>query len=269
MKMKKILITGGSGFLGSKLVEKLKDKYNIIIFNKSNNKDITKKEDFVGLEADYVIHLAALTRSQNNEDMFNINVNGTLNVLEFCKEKKAKFVFASSAAVYGDYKEAIKEDFLLKPKSFYGLTKVLGEKMCEFYNKNFNIPIVVLRIFNMYGPEQQKGFLIPDIVSQLKNEKIIIGNPYPKRDYVYVNDVVEAFVKGLELAGFNIINIGTGKSHSGKEVVEMLAKDKEIEFLDSIKIDSNSCADISKARELLNWKPKVFLEEGLRRVLGS
>jgi len=263
--MEKVIITGGKGFLGKKLEELLKEKYDIFVFGRPE-RDITKTEDFEDLGADYIIHLAAITRGQDKKEMFNINVQGTFNVLEFCKRTNAKLVFTSSAAVYGNAKSPIKEDTFLNPTSPYGLTKLLGEKLCGFYNQNYNTQIVILRLFNMYGPGQHKGFVIPDIISQLKNEKIIIKNSLSKRDFVYVDDVAEAIKKSINVSSFEIINIGLGKGYSIQELAKKIAKGKRVETSFS-REGEDIYANLSKAKKVLDWQPKINLDEGLKRMI--
>jgi UDP-glucose 4-epimerase len=265
--VEKVIITGGNGFLGKRLTELLKDSYDIFLFNRQNNRDVTKIEDFEELRADYVIHLAALTRNQDERKMFDINVGGTLNVLEFCKNVGAKLIFASSSAVYGNAESPIKEDSDLDYISFYGLTKSLGETLCKFYNERYNLPIVILRIFNLYGPGQQEGFVIPDIIHQLTNEKIILRNSCPKRDFIYIDDVVESIRKSMKQNSFEIMNVGTGRSYSIKEAAEKIACGKKIECLQEKK-ENDIYADIKKAKEIISWESKINLDEGLKKILG-
>ncbi len=261
--MKKILITGSEGFVGNRLVEKLGNKYNLELFDKNFNKDIINPKIFENLNADFVIHLAAITKSNDLSNMFNVNVNGTLNVLEFCKTSGAKLIFASSSAVYGDIDSPIKENSNLKPSSYYAMTKKLGEEMCRFYYDKFSVDSTILRIFNPYGPNQTDGFLISDILSQLDKSEIDLGNPRPKRDYIYIDDLVDAIDKSLDLKDFNIINIGTGISYSVKELANQIT-DKKINFNDNSLVKSDIYADISKAKKLLSWVPKVSLKEGIK-----
>jgi len=260
----KILITGGAGFIGRRIEERLKDKYELIIFDKKKGLDITNPHDFRGLETDCVIHLAALLKSRNPEEMLAVNLKGTMNVLEFCKAQRARLVFASSAAVYGIVDSPIKEEAGKHPASFYGLTKLFGEQLCDFYHEH--VDSIILRFFNVYGPGQEAGFLIPDIVSQLGNERVELQNLFPKRDYIYVDDVAEAVQKSLNLTSGHTINIGTGKSYSAREIAEKLAGG-EAEFKEGTKNREDIYADISKARRLLDWEPKVSLDEGLKKVV--
>lgn len=267
-KLGKILVTGSRGFLGKDLIEKLKNNYEVIAFDKENGKNIEKIEDFEGIFVDKVIHLAALTRHKNELEMFNTNVIGTLNVLEYCKKIGKGLIFASSAAVYGNAKSPIKEDSDLNPISFYGLTKTIGEKLCWFYNQNYGISTIILRIFNLYGPEQQKGFIIPDIISQLENQNISLGNPNPKRDFIYIDDVVEAISKSMKKNSFDIINIGSGKSYSIKEVAEKIVKGKDVVYSGGEE-RSDIYADVTRAKKVLGWEPKISLDDGLKRILSQ
>jgi len=269
-KLGKILVTGSNGFLGKKLVEKLKENYEIIDFDRHHGKDVKNSEDFEGLFVDKVIHLAALTKHDNELEMFNVNINGTLNVLEYCRKNGKGLIFASSAAVYGDSSLPSKEGHQVNPKSFYGYTKATAEKLCEFYHQKYNIPIIILRIFNLYGPGQQRGFIIPDIIHQLENENISLENPHPKRDLIFSEDAAEAFEKSLDVKGFEIINIGSGKSYSVGELANKIVDGKkEIIFRDSMLINNESYADINKAKEILGWEPKISLDEGLKKILNK
>ncbi|MBT3394990.1 NAD(P)-dependent oxidoreductase [archaeon] len=263
--VKKILITGSEGFVGSRLIEKFENKYDLTLFDKKFNRDITNPESFKGLDVDYVIHLAAITRSDNLFEMFDVNVNGTFNVLEFCKNSGANLIFASSSAVYGNIESPITETSNLNPSSYYAITKKLGEELCKFYYDNFSVNNTILRIFNPYGPNQTEGFLIPDILSQLGESEINLGNPYQKRDYIYIDDLVDAIDKSLDLNKFNIINIGTGTSYCVKELVKKIT-DKKVNFSDLSMVESDIYADISKAKKLLSWVPKVSLEEGIKYI---
>lgn len=261
--MEKIIITGGKGFLGKKLEKLLRSDYEIFIFDKPE-KDITSSKDFENLSADCVVHLAALTRGKNQGDMLDVNVHGTLNVLEFCKSVGARFIFASSAAVYGNKESPIQEETELNPVSFYGLTKLLGEKLCCFYKEKYGIPTTILRIFNLYGEGQQGGFVIQDIFSQLEKEKIVLKNPLPKRDFIHVEDVAESIRLSLERKADEIVNIGSGKSYSIREIAEKIAKGKEILYSEKGE-KSDIYANISKAKRVLGWAPRISLDEGLKK----
>lgn len=266
--MEKIIITGNCGFLGKRLEETLRKDYEIIPFSIENGKDVTKKEDFSGLKAGCLVHLAAINKRDDKRKMFDTNVNGTLNALEFCKENSCRIIFISSCAVYGNQKSPIKEEAEKIPVSFYGLTKLNGEELCRFYNKNYNVPSIILRLFNLYGINQERGFIISDILSQLSNPEIRLGNPNPRRDFVYVDDAAEAIAKSLQLKDyFEVINIGSGKSHSIGEIAKKIAGERKVKFLDITPVESDIYADVEKAEKILHWQAKTSLGEGLKYCL--
>lgn len=259
-KLGRIIITGASGFIGRRVTERLKKDYEIIDFSIESGKDILNEKDFQGLNADYVIHLAALNKSEDVRRMFEVNVKGTLNVLEFCKKNSVKMIFTSSIAVYG-LGQNLKEENALKPISFYGCTKLLGERLCEFYKRQYGVNCSILRISNIYGPGQGKGYVIYDALSQINNEKIILKNPFPKRDFIYVDDVVEAIVKCLPLNGLEILNIGSGQSNSVREIAEKMSTN--VEFKEDYDVESDIFLDPSRSKRVLDWQPEVSLDEGI------
>lgn len=267
MNLKNIIITGGTGFIGKNIKRRLEKEYNITDISSDKGLDIRNQNVFSDINANIAIHLAAINKSNDFKEMFDVNVNGTLNVLEFCRKNKAKMIFASSAGVYGNLQSPIKEDYETNPVSFYGMTKLFGEKLCEFYNKSFGLNITILRIFNVYGPEQGRGLLIPDILSKINNKQTIsIKNPFAVRDFVYIDDVSEAIFRSIDLMGFNKINIGIGEGNRIKYVAELLTNEKVI-LEDLGGADSQSYADISRAKRLLGWEPETDLEDGLKKII--
>jgi nucleoside-diphosphate-sugar epimerase len=245
MSKEKILITGSDGFIGRKVVSKLKENHpeeSIICYDKRQGYDLLNKKQLSAFNPDTIIHLAAVIRTENLEEMYKVNVQGTLNVLEHCKKTGAKLIFSSSSGVYAHSEKPIKETHKIKPISHNGLTKLIGEKMCKYYSNNHQVKTIILRIFNPYGPGQKTGFLIPDIISKLKDQEITLGNPHPKRDFIHVDDLAEAIIKSTKLDKETTINLGTGTSHSVKEVAEMITN-KEIKFKDIKKINNEIKAE--------------------------
>ena len=248
-----IIVTGGAGFVGSHLVELLvkKKHYPIIIDNLStglysNIKHFvdSKKADFIKCDirnfkkilqlpkVDAVIHLAAIAsvvESIDNPNLVNdVNVSGTLNMLEFCRKKKIKkFVFTSSAAIYGDYEEKITEKTPTIPTTVYGSTKLTGEQYCKIYSNLFGINITSLRPFNIYGPRQNDTYagVISKFMDRLNENKppIIFGNGKQTRDFIHVDDVVRAFYYALKFKKkkFAVFNLATGKSTSINELAKI------------------------------------------------
>lgn len=272
----KVLVTGSRGFIGKHLIKKLKEKgIDFIEFEG----DIRTFGDLKKLKADAVIHLAAKTfvpdSFKNPRDFYEANILGTLNVLEFCRINKAKLIFISSY-VYGNPRYLpINEKHEVNLHSPYNESKYLGEKLCEYYHKNFNIKCIIFRQFNVYGPGQTR-FLIPNIISQLNKKEIVLDNPAPKRDFIYVSDAVEAYIKALNFnADFEIFNLGSGKSYSVKTVAELILKlskgKSKLKFTGEKRPNEviDTRADINKIKKVLGWGPTVGLEDGIKRCLGS
>lgn len=281
-----ILITGYDGFIGSNLTTFLKSKgYNVIgITNNSGNspikkirKDITKiisKE--IKEKIHYVIHLAAITDvdycQKNPQKCFEVNVMGTQRILEIAHKKNAKFIFLSSSHVFGKpLRIPIKEDDPKKPISIYGGSKLSGEILCDLYSKNYRMDISIVRLFSVYGKKINGNDVVSKIVNQLSNKNIIkIGNTFPKRDFIYVDDVIHALYLILKKTkGLNSYNIGTGESYSISQICNMLSKilDKKITIKSLKNITrkndiKNIVADSSKIRKL-GWRPKISLNNGL------
>ena len=277
----RVLVTGGSGYLGSFLIKSLgKDAVTLsrTCGMKCDITDFRKMKDCLK-DFDSVCHLAAkisVTESfENPYETFRINALGTLNVLEAALQNGIKnFVFISTSRVYGqpDYLP-IDEKHPTNPLSPYGLSKLIAENICKYYSESFDMNIAILRVFNLYGPGQKTDLVIPTIVSQMNKDFINLENLDNKRDFVYVDDVVNAIQKSI---GRNdTINIGSGKSHSIGEIIETISKiiGKNIE----VKLSGGKrkmeikeeVADIKKARSILDWEPKVELEDGLKRILNN
>ncbi len=286
----KILITGDTGFLGSHLVKSLNEKgYSDLTGLSTKDGDISARstfEKFENEEIDHVFHLAAQTFVPRSwdfpEEFISANVLGTTNVLEFCKKKKASFTLISSYLYGRPDSLPIKETDKLKPNNPYMLSKCMAEQLCEFYATNFQMKICSFRPFNIFGFGQSEKFLVPSLINQAiesQYDKLEVFTLHPKRDYIYVKDVVSALVKSLEYQStnsaegyFEPFNLASGSSHSVGEVAETIKKvfktDKPVvsknmerknEVMDTV-------ADISKIKDVLGWTPAFTLEEGLRDI---
>ena len=284
--LEKILITGHSGFLGQALIKSLKQKYELIGISRKNfDSDIVNiKKDIrkinikdIPEDVNCIIHLAGLTDvyycQENSSKCFDVNVGGTQNMLEIAKQRKSKFIFISSSHIYGNPKKLpILETQKAKPISNYAYSKLNSEILCESYSKNYNLDVSIARIFSVYGPASPPHHVITKIIKNLINkEKIKLGNLFPKRDFIYIQDVVSAIeILVKKTNGFNIYNIGTGNSSSISDLIEILSKitnkNAEIET-DISKIRKNEVkeirSDISKMIKL-GWKPKYDLNKGLK-----
>jgi UDP-glucose 4-epimerase len=298
--MKKVLVTGGAGFIGSNLVKKLLEngtsvtvldnflsgyRENLIPFTniKLVEGDVRDRnavdEAIKGTEV--VFHLAASVGNKRSIDMpitdAEINVLGTLNVLEAArKEGVRKIVASSSAGIFGELKTLpIKEDHPIEPDSPYGCTKLCEEKLCLSYAKLYNIEAVCLRYFNVYGPNQRfdaYGNVIPIFVFRMfRGEPIIIfGDGEQTRDFVHVNDVVHANIKAAHATGVSgAFNIASGSSITINELANSVKREGSLPNTEIIHDKErpgdvrNSLADISLAHDMIGYEPNVDLETGV------
>jgi UDP-glucose 4-epimerase len=206
----KVLITGSSGFIGTHLTKKMKEEgFKVVTFDIKENKsnDVRNFETLLEKSkgCDVIVHLAALCiDSESLEkpyEYFSTNVLGTLNALEVARRIKVKkFLFASSAGI--------------GKRTPYSLSKLIGEELCMFYNKHYNVPTYILRIYNVYGPGNEKGVIYNFVKSALKNEPIIVNfDGKQERDFIHVDDVVKGIILLLKRNYKpGIYEIGTGKS---------------------------------------------------------
>ena len=273
LKNKKILVTGANGFLGKYLIKQLNGLCREVAVYDG---DIKKIHQF-HRPYDIVCHLAAITKVTSPDQyklLLDTNIMGTLSVMNYCQQYKSKCVFASSAAVYQPtvHKKYLSERSPLNPISLYGYSKVVSENICQFYSDNFNIPVTILRIFNMYGPGQKDLFLIPYIMNHLLNNKsIYLKTPKAVRDFIYVTDVVQAFILACAYSnkGLNIFNVGTGKECSIDKVAKLIKK--ELNAMDKnmiIKRVKNTkknyvVSNTEKIKNILSWSPQTSLSQGI------
>jgi UDP-glucose 4-epimerase len=255
-------------------------------FVRGDIRDARLVRDLVS-DVDYVVHLAALTSvSESVMDSaltLDINVNGTLNLLRACVDLGARrFVYSSSCAVYGNAEKLpIREDYPAKPESPYGASKLKAENLVQKYHEDYGLETVCLRYFNVYGPRQAfSGYsgVITQFLDRINKSLplTIFGDGEQTRDFVYVQDVVEANLLALKCARAfgEVFNIGTGVATSinqlANALLEIAEKNLKIVHSEARKGDiRHSVADITKAREKLGYNPEVPLKEGLRKLWGK
>ena len=276
--MDSIFVTGSSGFIGSKIIEKLSKSKVLTDSINSKRIDLRNIKQVLKIDsADVVIHLGAKTPKKELKwnDYFDNNVSGTLNVLEYCIKKKVKKLIYVSSYVYGNPEYCpIDENHPVNPHSAYNESKYLAERLCKFYCDRTELNLTILRPFNIFGESMNKDFLLTNLINAVKtNEKITIVNKNSKRDFLYIDDFVDLILKIKDYnCKFEIFNVGTGISFSFYDVI------KKIEYITSKKLNldyleddktfiGNIQADISKIKEKLNWKPKIEFEEGLKKML--
>jgi UDP-glucuronate 4-epimerase len=317
MKSKRILLTGGAGFIGSHvaeallragaclaIVDKLDDFYSPA-WKKANLESVRKiapfdffeqdicsidcmREAFAGFRPDTIIHLAAragVRPSIEQPRLYEqVNVAGTVNLLELCKEfQVSRFIFGSSSSVYGESDRApfSETQYDLRPISPYAATKLAGESFCYTYAHLYKLPVVALRFFTVYGPRQRPDLAIHKFVARIEAGKSIpiFGDGETGRDYTFVEDIVAGILGALDFdfsstAGtpFEICNLGNSHPVKLSLLVRMLenatGKKAIIRREPAQQGDVPlTWANIAKAGKLFGYHPQTTLEEGLRKFV--
>jgi UDP-glucose 4-epimerase len=303
-----IAVTGGAGFIGSHITEKLLNlgaKVTVIDTFLHGNKvehlaghkqlsiheaDIRNSKSMSTLlkNKDMVFHLAAVVGVEETQlspfEVLDVEIGGTINLLNAStKNNVKKFIFGSSSEVYGDSREPMNEDSRLAPKSTYAVAKLVGEEYCKAFFHKYNLHYTILRYFNVYGPRQDERFVISRFIKRaLASETIFIyGDGKQTRDFTYVDDTVNVTL----LASINdktscqAINIGTGNSTSINDLASQIMKSvnnktMKLQFVEYDKTRPreieifNRTADITKAKKMLHYDPTVNLAEGLKNLIS-
>ena len=270
-----VLLTGSDGFLGRSFTSE-SPELDIVPFDVTNGDVATF--DFSVYKAGHVVHLAARTSVEESWEIpaeyYQTNIMGTLNLLEYCRKIGASMTYLSTYTYGKPEYLPIDEQHPVSPHSVYNHSKYMAEDMCRFYAENLGVPVSVLRLFNLYGPGQSTSFLIPNIVRQVfEDEQIVLLDLMPKRDYVYITDVIEALRLSLGKRGFNLYNVGSGISFSVSELCKIVQEcagtqkavmskniTRKNEVMDVV-------ADCSKIKTELGWTPKVSIYDGIKRVV--
>lgn len=290
----KIVITGSESFVGKKLISKLKGSNIEIIgldtVNIQPNDDYefhqidirnSQIHQFIPREADVLIHLAALSRDPDckgkSYECFDINVMGTLNLINAASVKKVKqFIFASSEWVYDEFKEdEVKDEDafinIANHHSEYALSKLVNEaNLRQKYEQGF-CPVTILRFAIIYGPRKNNWSAVESILNAVKNQsEIQVGSLKNGRRFIHVFDIVEGIKKSIGLSGFNILNLSGNKLITLEDII----KTSQILLGKSVKIIETNPSQINvrnpsnnKAKKMLNWNPEIDLESGLKTVL--
>lgn len=281
--MSTVAVTGSSGFIGSHLVPALTSMgHSVVKIDFTDGIDLTEPSCIAKIPAfDLIIHLAArsfIPLSFERPMLFyRDNFLSTMHVLELARKHKAKIIYFSSYLYGNPQYLPIDEKHPLFPHNPYAQSKLICEKLCEGYHRDFNIPVIIFRPFNIYGQGQNDSFLLPSIIKQLKTGEITLKDPRPKRDFIHIHDVVDALRYAVEFdkTMFEIFNLGYGKSYSIKEIVTILQEvsktSAKVNFTNEIRqgevMDTIACT--SKLFANFNWKPKIDLLEGIKKTLST
>jgi len=293
----KIIVTGGSGFIGSNVVKYLSKNHEVKIFDfkKPNNLDnefiqgdITDSKHVINSikDCDVVIHLAATLGVVNTETnpvlTLDTNLGGTINVLEACKINKIKkIIFSSSSEVYGEpLKIPMDEDDKPIPMTTYGIAKFAAEEYIKAYSKTFGLQYTIFRLFNVYGDQQATDWVLPEFVSKaISNKDIVVhGDGLQTRSFCYVTDISNAFSLTLDKANGQLINIGNNHEpitikELANKIIELSNSKSSVKFIPFEESKRNRSEilirvpNIKKAEKLLDYVPKISLEEGILKVI--
>lgn len=305
--MKKAMVTGCAGFIGSSLSQRLlHDGYQVIgVDSFTDHYDPKIKQDHVKkltaqpgfsliannildldwkdllTDVDFVFHQAAIPGVRTSwgksfQDYVQTNILATQIILEAAKNSRLKkFVYASSSSIYGKTEGSTSESTIPRPLSPYGVSKLAAEQLCHLYADNYGIPTISLRYFTVYGPKQRPDMAFHKFIKAiLRNEPIqVYGDGTQTRDFTYIDDVVEANLQAIQADDIGIaLNVG-GKSRIVlNDVINLIGKLSgrvpQVDYIDKQAGDPpHTWADIRKAEEILGYSPKVSLEDGLRREI--
>jgi UDP-glucose 4-epimerase len=304
--MKKVLVTGGAGFIGSAIIKELQ-KHNSDVYVIDNlsfgnrefleidekkffNADILDRKKMMtlveGIAPRKIIHLAAIHFipycNQHPFESSNINIQGTINILDAASRVKGleSVLFASTAAVYPISDLSVKESDPINPLDIYGLSKLAGERLCREFHLATGVPTIICRFFNAFGPNETNPHLIPEIQQQINSgvRTIKLGNLTPKRDFIHTYDMAHAIRLLLDKfdKGIDVFNLGRGIEYSVTEIVE--AFERELGEKINIEVDPSRVrkvermhllADITKLSAYTGWKPKISIDEGIRTLINK
>lgn len=314
LENKTILITGGAGFIGSNLAFYFQQNHptcNVIVmdifrsnktFENGNLKsfghfknltgfsgevisgDITNKQDMEKLEElelDYIFHEAAIsdTTVLNQQEMINTNVNAFKDLINLCKKKDAKLIYASSGATYGNATSPQRVGFEA-PQNIYGFSKLMMDNIAKKYSKKYHMPIIGLRYFNVYGPREYYKNKTASMVLQLglqildnKPPRLFFNSDKILRDFVYIEDVVQANAIAINFDKGGVYNVATSTPRSFQDIADILQRELNTNLTTEYFANPYSAyqmhteADISKTKEDLKYQPNFSLEDGIKAYI--
>jgi len=287
----KILITGGAGFIGTYLTNKLAENNEVTVIDNYYRKntlklnenikliehDITKDFEDLIAKNDLIYHLAAVSQVMTSiEDpilTYKVNIEATKKIVEACTKHKKKLIFASSREVYGTQDELpVKLTAEVKPENPYAASKVAGEALIKSYGNSYNLDYNIVRLSNVYG-YGDTGRVIPKFINMLrKNQNIELYGSEKVIDFVYIDDAITALIKLKDKSSLTL-NIGSGTQTNLIELANLLKEitnsNSNINIVEERQGEVGKfCADISKTKAKLNWEPKTNLRTGLKQIIN-
>lgn len=278
--MNTCLITGASGFIGKALQTELENRGHRVLTLTSEDGDISEKETWENIPyADWVFHLAGKNFVPDSwkspESFLKTNLLGTQNALDYCNQHRAKLIFASAYLYGAPESMPIDESADIKPNNPYALSKYLCEQLCTFNRQYEKTNVTSLRLFNVYGPGQRRDYLIPTILCQIKNKQSIsVENLIPKRDYIYIDDVISAMVViAAEELSDPVFNVGSGESYSVAEIIRIIQEAAGTNFPVNSEnvVRKNEIpevrADVSLLSGKTGWLPQTTFKSGIEKII--
>ena len=298
MKGKRIIVTGGAGFIGSNLVQKLVDNNEVLVVDNLHTGSIENLKDSEGdnlrflkldvrnfstidFDADVIFHLGFYSASpmyRENPGIVGEVVSGMISILDYAKERGSRIVFSSTSSIYNGVKPPQREDIIPQVTDLYTEARIACERLGNLYWKLHGVNVSAMRFFSVYGNhERSKGGyanLATQFMIDMKGGKrpVIYGDGSQRRDFVFATDVCDALIKASDHNGFEVFNVGYGVNYSLNELVEkinsILKTSIEPEYIEMPVKNyvMETLADTSKAERILNFKAKVDLDHGLRMI---
>jgi len=279
-----VLLTGDTGFIGSNMKAfLLKENVQVVGYSRREGFDVLNRDQLrkAAKNCDVVYHFAAEAKPgqsvSNPVHAVEVNVKGSLNILEVCRELGVSLVYPSSCEIYGDSKVPIKEDFPINPTNPYAAAKAAIDRFCYMYHRCFSLDVKIVRLFNPYGPRQQLNKIMPTFYSKaLRGEPILVyGDGTDTRDYVYIGDIVKGLWLARNLPAGEAVNLATGRATTNLEVAllikELTGSSSEIVFIDYPKAFGgirNQVGSYEKAKKLIEWEPQTTLKEGVEQTIS-
>lgn len=277
-----VLIAGYTGFIGSSLVKRLEDNelFNLTLISKSNGVNLEDGLELGNIHCDVVINLSGVTNIDeswsNPHKYFKTNYLSTLSLLEYSRIYGAKFIQISSYTYGVPSYQPIDEKHPIKGYNPYASSKILSDQLCEDYSRLYNIPITILKLFNIYGDGQPDRFIIKDLIkSALNGDELQVRDLHARRDYLWIDDFVDSIIKVVagQESGFSVYNIGSGVSYSAKDIIDFISLFvNDVRYAPDVSLSSklqiqDCICDNRLFSKNFNWSPKVSLKDGIQKII--